>query len=62
MAYKRLSKTSYIGPQYIWIGEFSILNKGLELCIEMSNSKSGATYCLIKNGVIKKVSNGDYSY
>ena len=61
-AYNRLRNISYIGPQYIWLAEFAKSNKGLELCIETDDSHCGATWCLRKNGKLKKIIDGDLVY
>jgi 7-cyano-7-deazaguanine synthase len=61
-AYNRLRNISYIGPQYIWLAEFARSNKGLELCIETDDSHCGATWCLRKNGKLKKIIEGDLVY
>ncbi len=54
-AYYRLLSVSYIGPQYVWLGQFSKLNPGLELCIEMLTSQRGATYCISREGQLRKI-------
>ena len=61
-AYNRLRAISYIGPQYIWLAEFAKSNKGMELCIETDDSTYGATWCLRKNGKLKKIIDGDLVY
>lgn len=61
-AYERLRSITYLGPQYIWLAEFAKSNKGLELCIEMDDSQYGATYCIMKNGKLKKVIENDHVY
>jgi 7-cyano-7-deazaguanine synthase len=61
-AYNRLCNISYIGPQYIWLAEFAKSNKGLELCIETDDSHCGATWCLRKNGKLKKIIDGNLVY
>jgi 7-cyano-7-deazaguanine synthase len=63
-AFQRLRKISYIGPQYIWLSEFAKTNKGLELSIEkdVHDIRYGATYCLLHNGNIKQVREGDIDY
>jgi len=60
--YNRLRNISYIGPQYIWLAEFAKSNKGLELCIETGDTQNGATWCLLKNGKVKKIIDGDLVY
>lgn len=65
-AYQRLRNKSWIGPQYIWLSEFATTNQGLELCIEKDldnlDVKYGATYCLMQNGHIKHIMEGDLDY
>ena len=61
-AYNRLRDISYIGPQYIWLAEFAKSIKGLELCVETDDSTRGATWCLRKNGKLKKIIDGDLVY
>lgn len=61
-AYERLRNISYIGPQYVWLAEFAKLNKGLELCIEMPDCQSGATYCVRREGELMKICKSDLVY
>jgi len=66
-AYQRLRKISWIGPQYIWLSEFAKTNQGLELCLEKDDcdrvdNKYGATYCILHNGNLKQVKEGDIDY
>ena len=61
------AKLSCIGPQYIWLSEFAKTNQGLELCLEKDDHDRvdvtyGATYCLLHNGNIKQVGEGDIGY
>jgi hypothetical protein len=66
-AYQRLRNISWIGPQYIWLSEFAKTYQGIELCLEKDDADKvdvdyGATYCLLHNGHIKKVREGDIDY
>ena len=61
-AYERLRNISYLGPQYIWLAEFAKSNNGLELCIEMLDCQSGATYCIRREGELKKINEGGLVY
>jgi len=61
-AYDRLRSVSYIGPQYVWLAQFAKSNPGLELCIEKLASESGATYCISRNGELRKINSGDLAY
>lgn len=61
-AYDRLRSVSYIGPQYAWLAQFAKSNPGLELCIEKLASQSGATYCISRQGKLKKINDRGLVY
>lgn len=60
-AYERLLATISIGPQYDWLARYAKSVQGLELCLEKSKI-SKAYNCIMQNGDIKKISNGNIAY
>jgi 7-cyano-7-deazaguanine synthase len=61
-AYERLRSSLYIGPQYVWLAQFAKSNTGLELCIEMLSSQSGATFCISQHGKLREVNDRGLIY
>lgn len=60
-AFYRLQKLTAIGSQYDWLSRFARSCEGLELGLECS--ESGRAYkCILKNGKIKKIIDGNIAY